>query len=182
MGKQRVLSRLREAADDGRLVRITRGRRWDRLDGSVVALGAKWLLLATEVDAGFDGHTLVRVADVRRVAASSSARFLERALRAEGHWPLPALDGVDVSSTRAALRSLSAISPLISVFYERAHPDECLIGVPRRYGRRRFRLQNVDPNAEWDEPDSAIRYREVSRIDVGGAYERRLAAVAGPPP
>lgn len=160
---------------------ISRRKGWDRLDGVVTARSAKWLLLASELDAGFDGHVLLRVADVRRVEPVRSS-FVQRALEREGHWPLPTLDGVDLASTRAALRSLGASQPLVGVHYEYDHPDECLIGVPRGFGRRKFRLHNVTPEATWDPVDAVLRYRSISRIVVGGAYERRLAAVAGPAP
>lgn len=177
----RVLRRLDEAVAEGHLVKITRRKGWDRLDGVVQARSAKWLLLAQEFDAGFDGHVLLRVADVRRVQLASPS-FVPRALELEGHWPLPALDGVDLSSTRAALRSLAATQPLVGVHDEYDHPDECLIGVPRGFGRTKFRLQNVDTHATWDPVDAVLRYRSISRIVVGGAYERRLAAAAGPAP
>ena len=171
-----------EAATDRRLVKVTRRKGWDRLDGSIVSRSSKWLLLAIEYDAGFDGHALVRVSDVRRIQQYPSSSFVERALDREGHWPLPRLEGVDLSSTRAALESLAASESLVAIHYEQEHPDECLIGVPRSFGRKKFRLQNVGTDAKWDAEDSVHRYKWVSRIDVGNAYERRLAAVAGPPP
>lgn len=181
MTGNRLLRRLDEAAAEGHLVRISRRKRWDRLDGVLQARSAKWLLLALVVDAGFDGHVLLRVADVRHVEPASSS-FVRRALELEGHWPLPTLDGVDLSSTRAALGSLAATQPLVGVHYEYDHPDECLIGVPRGFGRRTFRLHNVTPEATWDPVDAVLRYRSVSRMVVDDAYGRRLAAVAGPAP
>lgn len=131
-----------------------------------MASSARWLLLAVEVDAGFHGHVLLRVSDVRRIAAAPNAGFVERALAAEGNWPLPRLD-VDLGSTEAALRSLAEAAPLVAVHYEQDHPAECLIGVPRDFRPRKFRLQTVTPAAEWDDEDAVLRYRSVSRIDVG---------------
>lgn len=182
MPQAHVQDRIEKAAGDGRLIRLTRRRGWDRLDGSIVARSRKWLLLALELDAGFDGHALVRVSDVRRLERSPNAAFVERALAVEGHWPLPGLEGVELASTRAALRTLADSVGLVSIGYEQDHPDECLIGLPRHFGQKKFRLQTVNPAAEWDTEDATFRYRSVSRIDVGGSYERRLSAVAGPPP
>lgn len=182
MPDARVHELIGEAATDGRLVKVTRRRGWDRLDGSIVAQSSKWLLLAIEYDAGFDGHALVRVSDVRRIQQYPSSSFVERALDREGHWPLPLLEGVDLSSTRAAVESLAASESLVAIYYEQEHADECLIGVPRTFGRKKFRLQNVGTDAKWDEDDSVHRYKSISRIDVGNAYEQRLSAVAGPPP
>ena len=182
MPAARINERVEAAATDGRLVRVTRRKGWDRLDGSIVSRSSKWLLLTVEYDAGFDGHALVRVADVRRVEPNPSSTFVESALASEGQWPLPRLEGVDLSSTRAALESLAASGPLLAIYYEHEHLDECLIGVARDFGRKKFRLQNVGPDAAWDAEDSILRYRSVSRIDVGNAYERRLSTIAGPPP
>ena len=171
-----------DAASDGRLVKVTRRKGWDRVDGSIVSRSSKWLLLAVECDAGFDGHALIRVADVRHVEAFPSDTFIARALENEGHWPLPGLEGVDLSSTRSAVRTLAESGALLAIYYERDHPDETLIGLPRTLGRKKFRLQNVNTEAEWDGEDATFRYGSVSRIDVGNAYERRLSAVAGLPP
>lgn len=59
----------------------------------------------------------------------------------------------------------------------RIDPDDCRIGLPHDFKRRRFKLMVVTTAAEWD-TDTVFRYSEVSRIGLGGAYERRLAAVA----
>lgn len=182
MAATRLRTRIDESISDGRLVEVTRRKGWDRLDGSIVSRSSKWLLLALEYDAGFNGHALVRVSDVRRIQQYPSSSFVERALDREGHWPLPQLQGVDLSSTRTLLESLAASEMLLAIHYEQEHPDECLIGVPRSFGHKKFRLQNVGTDAQWDAEDSVHRYEWVSRIDVGNAYERRLAAIAGRPP
>ena len=181
MPTERTARSIEKAARDGRLVRVVRRKNWDRLDGSIVRVGTKWLLMAIEFDAGFNGHALIRKSDVRSVWAYPTAGFAQKALVAEGHWPLPGLDGIDLTTTQSVLRSAAHVAPLISVFYEQHDPDDCRIGLPHDFRRRRFRLKLVTTAAEWD-ADTVFRYRSVSRIDLGGAYERRLAAVAGSAP
>lgn len=178
MARDRTAKQIDVASSDGRLVRVLRRKGWDRVDGSVVRASAKWVLMALEVDGGFAGHALIRRSDVRRVEADTSAGFLQKALAAEGYWPLPGLDGIDLTSTKSVLRSVARVAPMVAIHYEQNHVDECLIGVPHDFERRKFKLQNVTPTAEW-ESDSVFHYRCVSRIEVGGAYQRRLAAVAG---
>ena len=167
-----------DAALDGRLVTVVRRKGWDRINGRIARFSTTWVLMAVEVDAGFDGHALIRRSDVRRVDPQPSAAFVQKALAAEGHWPLPGLDDIDLAATRSVLRSAAQVAPVVSVYYEQDHADECLIGIPHDFGRRKFKLQNVTPQAEWD-GDAVFHYRCVSRIGLGGAYERRLAAVAG---
>lgn len=178
--ESRVLRRIDNAVRDGHLVTVTRRKGWDRLDGSIVASSTKWLLLAVDDGAGFNGHTIIRVLDVRSVVPATNAAFVERALALEGHWPLPRLDPLDLTSTQSVLRTLTDTAPLVTIFYEQDHPDKCLIGVPHDFESRKFRLQTVTPNAEWEAEDTVMRYRSVSRIETGAAYERRLAA--GSPP
>ena len=181
MGGHRTAKRLEKAAEDGRLVRVVRKKSWDGLQGSIVSVGRKWLLMAIEVQAGFDGHALIRRSDVRHVWTNPTAGFVSRALAAEGHWPLPGLDGIDLTTTQSVLRSVADLAPLVSVFYERKDPDDVRIGLPHSFKGPTFKLKLVTTTAEWDF-DVVFRYRSISRIDLGGAYERRLAAVAGPAP
>lgn len=173
----RTVRHLEAASREGLLVRVVRKKVWDRVDGSVVGLGRKWLLMAVEFDAGFNGYACVRVSDVRRVEDYSTAGFAQRALAAAGDWPLPGLAGFELTATRSVLRSTARVAPLVRVYYENEDPDDCRIGWPHRFERRRFALKLVTTAAEWD-ADVVFDYREVSRIEFGGAYERRLAAVA----
>lgn len=143
MSPAQLSKRIDTVASDGLLVKVTRRRGWDRLDGSIVSRSSKWLLLAIEYDAGFNGHALVRVSDVRRIQQYPKSSFVERALDREGHWPLPPLEGVDLSSTRTALESLAASGLLVAIHYEQDHPNECLIGVPRAFEGKRFKLQSA---------------------------------------
>lgn len=182
MVRNRTTRRIERAAGDGRLVRVVRRKGWDVLSGSIVGLGEKWLVMADELDAGFDGHTLIRRSDVREVEDRGyAARFIQRALAAEGHWPLPELDGIDLTTTQAVLQSAARLAPMMSVHYENEDPDDLRIGAPHDFKRRGFKLQLVTTAAEWDF-SANFRYRRVSRIGIGGAYQDRLAAIAGAAP
>ena len=182
MASDRTARRIEKAASDGRLVLVARRKNWDLLSGSIVRLGQKWLLMAIELNAGFDGHVLIRRADVRSVeAVGYSATFVQRALDAEGHWPLPGLDGIDLTTTQAVLRSAAHLAPMVSVYYEQDDPDDCRIGLPHDFERHGFKLQLVTTAAEWDF-STTFRYRRVSRLGIGGSYQDRLAAIAGAAP
>jgi hypothetical protein len=145
MHERRTLHRIDKAAGDGRLVRVRRKKGWDRLEGWIVAHSRKWLLMAVELDAGFNGHTLIRPSDIRSIEEGPSAKLVQQVLAAEEHWPLPRLAGIDLASTQTILTSLAEIAPLVSIHYEQDHPDECLIGVPRDFRRGKFRLRTSKP-------------------------------------
>lgn len=181
MASDRTARRIEEASRDGRLVTVARRKSWDRLNGSIVHSGPKWLLMAIESNAAFNGHALIRKSDVQGVRSDPTAGFVQRALAAAGHWPLPGLDDIDLTTTQSLLRSAARVAPLIRVSYEQEDPSDCRIGLPHDFKRREFTLRLVTTAAEWD-IDTVFQYRSVSRIDLGGAYERRLAAVAGAAP
>jgi hypothetical protein len=59
--------------------------------GWIVAYSRESLLIAVDLDAGVNGLTLIRPSDIRSIDEGPSAKFLEQALAAEGHQPLPGL-------------------------------------------------------------------------------------------
>ena len=83
---RRAIAEARRARD---IVRVNRHRGWDRLTGVVLDQGAKWVLMALDQDAGFNGYVAIRLDDVRRVAVPASAGFLRSAYLAERTWPPP---------------------------------------------------------------------------------------------
>lgn len=87
MTRDRIAKRLDKAAATGRLVRVVRKKNWDHLDGSIVRVGKKWLLMAVHHQAGFDGHALVRRSDVRRVWPYPYAGFVQRLSQRRGIGP-----------------------------------------------------------------------------------------------
>lgn len=178
----KTATELQLSATSATFVRLTRrGRRLEHLDGVVVGVGRKWLALALDHNAGFAGFALLRVRDVREVHQQSSDGFLQKAWSLEGQWPAPRLEDVNLDRTGTMLRSLGD-HRLLSVFYEYEHPDECAIGVPTAYERNVLHLQTINPNAEWTEDGFTLRYRQISRVEVGDAYARRLWKVGGAPP
>lgn len=179
----KIASQLEACIDPAKFVRLTRrGRRVDGLDGVITAVGRKWLVLAEDYNAGFLGSVMLRVKDVRAVEAKSSDSFLRKAWSSEGCWPAPQVNGVSLSSTSEMLKSLSTLYPLLTMHYEYEHPDECTIGVPLRYRRKSVEFRTIDPDAEWTDDEPTLRYRDISRVDVGDDYARRLLRVGGPPP
>ncbi len=80
-----------------------------------------------------------------------------------------------------AVESLSALVPIFTVHREIVAPDTCLIGRPVRLEAERMLLLEIDRDARWAEEPTEVDYREITRSDFGGAYERALL-VGGLPP
>lgn len=178
MAKDRVRRLVREAQEDGQLVRIRRSRGWDGLEGVVVAHGPKWLLLAVEVDAGFYGHCVLRIRDITDFA-DQPANFVAQALAGEGHWPMPTLDQIDVSgSTKKLIASLVVLDRPAAYHYEVRDPHSMLIGRQVRNDGHMVRLHTIDPHAHWGDVRK-IRYRDLTRIDIDNPYLQRLLRISG---
>jgi hypothetical protein len=180
-----IRKRLHDAQAHGDVVRLRRTIRGTCDESGWIAMvGAKWMLMAaTDDQARLDGFIALRVRDIARIDRDTSSGFIRQALELQGQWPPPDVPaGIKLDRTRDAIASLAAASPLVTLHCERRWRDECYIGVPVGWKRRSVELLDVTPDAEWDPDPRVWRLRDVTRVDVGGHYERMLHAVAGPPP
>lgn len=152
------------------------------LEGVVVGVGRRWVLVAELDDVRVHGFVAVRRHDVTRVRAAGGQAFQRRYLEMTEAWPLPspAVD-VDLDSTRGLVTSLAAAYPLLTVCVEYDDPDVCFIGAVAKAGKKWLQIDEVTTTARW-RGRSRYRYEHISRIDVGGHYETALYAVAGPCP
>jgi hypothetical protein len=175
--------RLERSLAESAFVRVLRrGRRLEPTDGVVVGIGRRWLVVAADVDAGLAHIAMLRRRDVRALQPMPHSGFTQRAWQVEGHWPPPRIPELDLDGTGAMLRSIATSFPLLGLHYEYDDPNACFFGSPRRHRRGRVDLQLIDPSAEWDTLPYTLRHREISKVEVGSAYARRLLEIGGPPP
>jgi hypothetical protein len=178
--------RLRDAQEAQELVWVKRtGRGWDRREGYILQIGPTWLLMATPDDrVRPDGYSALRVRDVAAVTRGKNHdRLFRRSMELHGDWPPQRPDGVlDLTDTGGLVRSLSALFPLVSLFTEEVRPTVCFIGSVTRVTDRAVYTIDVTTQGEWETTATRRKLREVTRVDVGGGYERALAEVAGARP
>jgi hypothetical protein len=174
---------LRRALEDKSHVVIERGiKKADQILGYVLAMDQSWMLMAKTRDGGYlDGFTALRVADVTKVRADSS--FESQFLRHMDQWP-PAEPSapIDLSGPQSIITSAAALQTLVTLYTEQKWPDECYIGAPVDWEKKRVWLLEVDGQARWERDMSAYRLKKMTRIEFGGDYEKALLAVAGPLP
>ena len=179
--KKSVLARLERARDEQLYVSV---RRWipnsERVDGFVLALGAKWVALASLDGVRLDGWCLLRLKDIQGVFIDSDS-LATKVLQARDQWPPPAVD-VSLGDATMALRSATEIAPLISIYVELDRPDILWLGSVTAIDRDRVQFLEVDNLAEWQRKPRIIDLEDVTRIEFGGFYEEGLALVAGPRP
>jgi hypothetical protein len=107
--------RLVSAIDSQEMVRVERKPKYaDRLDGFIVAMGAKWVVIAKIMDGGFfDGYSLFRLSDVAKVRRDKS--FEGKSARTQPEWP-PTIDfAINLDKTRTALRAVADNFPLFGI-------------------------------------------------------------------
>lgn len=174
---------LHAAAASAELVRLLRAIRGaDKVDGFVLKIGAEWVLVQN-LDPGMflDGHIALRVRDIRGVKPLPSGGFASRALKHYGDRPrMPGRVGL--TSTRALIESASRRFPLVTIHVERRDPTVCYIGVPVGVNSKTLRLREITPDADWEDEPTSYPLKDVTRVDIGGRYERALLAVGGRPP
>lgn len=182
--KKAVLARLEHAQERRLLVSV---RRWipgaDRLEGFVVAIGDKWVALQRLSDRiAFDGWQLLRLKDIQAVSTNPDPDCFEvKALKARALWP-PTKPDVDLDHVVGALRTVSAATPMVSVFDEFDRPDVCAIGAVRSVDESSLRLLEVNVRGGWARKASFHDPADITRLDFGGGYEEALSLVAGSPP
>ena len=84
--------------------------------------------------------------------------------------------------TQTIITGAAAVQTLVSLYTEVKWPDECYIGAPVDWEKKRVWLLELDGQARWERDMSAYRLKKITRIEFGGEYEKALLAVAGPLP
>lgn len=178
----KLLRRAQKRRDSIRVIR--RIKRADQIDGHVVDIGRRWVLFAMATDGSPNGYIALRLRDIKRIEWDPSDRFVRRSLKAQNAWAPPASrKGLDLDhGVKELVESVAAISALVTFHPELDRTDICYIGLPVRWGRRRLRLQEVDPQGRWQPVPEKHRIDMITRVDFDGTYERNLAVVAGTRP
>ncbi|GAA3418145.1 hypothetical protein [Streptosporangium vulgare] len=186
MAKGAILQDLKRARRSGKPVRVDREIDCaDRLDAYVVGIGRKWVLLHTiSNELRLDGHSVIRLRDIKCATRSGwkGAAMTHRALALRGEC-VQSPAGIDLDSTAGLIETLTEAFPLIAVYLEKVDPYVCYIGRAQRITRKkRLRLQEIGPAADWALTYSTNKTTDITRFDVGGGYIDALHAVGGDPP
>lgn len=177
------LAMLKQARIGKRIVRF-----WNPFDlgsttGYVLDVGPQFFLLALiDENIRFNGFQCLRIGDVRRLKLPFPYEwFITVALRKRKET-FPAKPDVDLRDTSSLIHSASDIFPLITIHRERKKPDSCWIGKVVSITEEHVTLQEIGPDAVWQEKPSKYPLREITRVDFGGGYEDALHLVGGFPP
>lgn len=176
-------TKLAAALRDRQPVKYVRPYEEGSVNGYVMAIGARWFMLAVlDGSIRFDGFQCSRLADVRNLQVPHpQAAFVEAALKKRGER-LPRKPRVSVESIEELLLSANRAFPLVTIHREKVAPDVCMIGRVLGVKDGRVSLLETTPEATWAAKPNHYRLADITRIDFGGGYEGALHLVGGPPP
>lgn len=172
---------LRRAMFRQRPVRVVVGP--DTLSGYPVGIGRKWLLLhALDEGMNFDGYSAVRLSAVSGLDLPDDT-LPRRVLQSRGQWPpRPPVPVFPLDRTTDLVLAAAAAYPLIAIECHEQDPGLRFVGVPLGVEERHLRLHQLKHDLTWQPGPVRWWLRNVTLVEVGGAYERALWEAVGPDP
>lgn len=168
------------------IMRTNLGKRVDRVDGIVIALGRHWTVIAKLVDYFQDGWEVIRVRDISEIRQPSGEQlaFMNRVLAAKERLTVPP-ENLSLPSDlhwRDELLHVLSTEELAGVHEERRHADSVRIGLYTGTNRKELGLRQISPAGQWDENETLIKLSQTTRITIGGRYQDALKQYGDPTP
>ncbi|MBC7596323.1 MAG: hypothetical protein H7288_20735 [Kineosporiaceae bacterium] len=164
------------AASDRYPVRVRRDHKWwaDDVLGFVTSVGKEWVVVQRLMGSVyFDGYELLRLKDITDVEDERDNGYLERALSTLGH-PRVDFDLPKSARTRDVLEHAAEYSSLVSVYVEKTDEHALLIGLSARCRSKKFQMQLINREGIWTTDTSSWRFKDVTRVAIGGRYVAAL--------
>jgi hypothetical protein len=161
------------------LVRFSRRFEPGSVRGYVLDIGPEFFLLALVSDRiWFDGFECFRAKDVLDVRRDPYADFAEAALKLR-HEQIPKIPPIELDSAKQLLLSANRAFPLVAIHREESDPHVCHIGHVLAVNRGIVTLQEICPDATWEDTPRSYPLNEITRIGFGADYEDALHLVGG---
>jgi hypothetical protein len=175
------LVREMESALGGQPVRVKRHYgEWEPLDGIVTSVSSAWSVLAVLNDGYLDGYAVVRTSDISEVESYCADTFIIKAYELE-RPPDTILFSSVADDLERLIAEVSQVAPLVSFYREAVDPDDLLVGIPEFTTKDEVVLTEVGADANLGEKAGLVlKNNDVSRLEFGGRYLRRLAEIVLP--
>lgn len=162
------------------IVRFSRPFESGTFTGYVIDIGPKFFLLASLNESlELENYTCLRTKDVRRLQCPAKYAEFYRAVRAKRGDKMPRKIKLDLTDSSSILESASP--SLVTIHREKHSPDTCNIGYGISADKTTFEMIEIGPDAQWDSKPGYFRFKQITRIDLPGPYERALLLVGGFP-
>ncbi|MFT4253963.1 MAG: hypothetical protein QM608_15945 [Caulobacter sp.] len=177
-----IRERLTAAMRDRRLMCFERRFEEGWATGYIVGIGPAFLMLqVVSSEIRFNGFSCYRLADVKNLQPALNPEFVEAALAKRGD-ATPETPAVALDSVGDILATAGRLFPLIAVHPEIADPGACYIGAIISVEGGVAWMQDIGPDAIWEDEPIARQLESLTRMDFGGDYETALILVGGAPP
>lgn len=177
MVSRRLHQALRRGHEAKAILRIERKPKFaDRVDGIVLRIGKRWVLLAQTTDGGyFDGYIVLRLRDVARVTPDET--FAQEFVKMQPEWPPSFPLDVDLNDAASALGGFTRQGELLGIQKE-TERSAIWIGTLDQVASRYIYLNEVRPDATWHHGPLGYKLRSITRAEVGTRYLFGLSAIA----
>ncbi len=145
------------------------------ISGILLDASQNYLLLQVISDQiTLNGYQIIRRRDISHIERPAPQQnFILKALALRCQTPRhPGI--INMKSMRTILKSVSRLSPLITIHQEITDPSICWIGKIFKVNDDLLHLHCITPEAAFESSYDTFDVEGVTRIDFGGAYEDAL--------
>ena len=179
----KVRRRLEKSLSDGRIATVVRDK-FDitMTDGFVVALTDDWVVMH-DLDSGVyvDCIVMLRLRDVSRVLFRDDNAYHHRGV-AGLNQQVAAFEVENSVGVPDLLSAASSLADIFAIHSEVLDGEPLLVGRLGALRRKSFKFHFVGRDGVWACDVDKIKYRDVTRIEVGGRYLAALNRFADPYP
>ena len=139
-------------------------------DGFVIALTNDWVVMhALDAAVYLDEIVMLRLQDISRVWFRDDDAYHHRAVTALGER-VASFDCEADLSAPDLIKSASALASIIATHFEVLDGEPLSIGRPLTLRNKSFDMHYVGRDGIWSPHVERWKYRQVTRIEVGGRY------------
>lgn len=183
MKPSKVRQRLAQSLDSGRIATAVRGAfEIAMTDGYVIALTNDWVVMHT-LDAGIylDEIVMLRIEDVAQVWFRDDDAYHRRATAALGE-SVASFDCNANASAADLIEAASAWADIFATHFEVLDGEPFFIGRLIKLRNKSFDMHYLGRDGVWAREVERWKYRDVTRIELGGRYLNALNRFADPYP
>ena len=183
MKLSKIRERLKASLDGGQIVTVVRDAfEISMSDGFVIALTDEWVVMHAIGDGVYlDDIVMLRLRDVSRVWFRDDDAYHHRAIASLG-TSVAIFDCGNSVCASELLKLTSARADIFAIHLEVLDHEPLSIGRLTRLRKKSFDLHYVGRDGVWANEVERWKYRDVTRIEVGGRYLGALNRFADPYP
>ena len=136
------------------------------------------LVNTVDEDAGSIGFEVFRNKTVKSFQVYSDSDWRESIVVKLKNIRPKKRPNISIDSIQDLIETANENFPLIVIHREGIMNDACWVGKVLEIRKKSFLMQEISPNAEWDEKPTKFKFKDITKIEFGNGYENNLALVA----